>query len=110
MLLLQDSLDVRQKESMKTVEMGSLEVKKQRLLYLRCMNAVDTLEGVDEVPACAKGDDTDCLDINATPAAVENGPLVLRGAFEDTALEAKVGAAGVYPEADCVPGVEAKAV
>jgi len=68
------------------------------------------LEGVDEVPACAKGDDTDCLDINATPAAVENGPLVLRGAFEDTALEAKVGAAGVYPEADCVPGVEAKAL
>jgi len=32
MLLLQDSLDVRQKdESMKTVEMGSLEVKKQKL-------------------------------------------------------------------------------
>jgi hypothetical protein len=30
-MLLQDSLDVRQKESMKTVEMGSLEVKKQRL-------------------------------------------------------------------------------
>jgi phage protein D len=68
------------------------------------------LEGVDEVPACAKGDDTDCLDIDATPAAVENGPLVLSGAFEDTALEAKVEAADVYPEADCVPGVEAKAL
>jgi len=68
------------------------------------------LEGVDEVPACAKGDDTDCLDINATPAAVENGPLVLRGAFEDTALEAKVEAAGVYPEADCVPDVGEKAL